>query len=127
METVDEFMKKKRAELLNKIIRAKDISRKGFHLWKIEAVTLLPQSTYSEKVFVFERIRYNGPEGDVPPVHALNYQDYRIGYWIVGKIGSRKDKWTWGQFCPFIPIDDFEKLIGKAKKDGTIPASIKQP
>jgi len=39
---------------------------------------------------------------------------------IIGKNGRAKGKWTWGQFCPFIPGPDFPKLITKAKKEGTI-------
>ena len=46
--------------------------------------------------------------------------EYRIGYYIVGKNGRLKDRWAWGQFCPLIPIEDFEKLISKARKEGVI-------
>lgn len=124
----EEFIAQKRNELINREIKAKDITRIGYHSWIIEEVTFLPQSNYleNEKVFVFERIGYGGGHG-VPNVHRLGYKEYRIGYWIVGKTGNRAGKWTWGQFCPFIPIDDFNKLIDKAKKEGTIPEIIKQP
>lgn len=124
--TVEEFIEQKRNKLINREIRAKDITKQGYHSWIIEAVTFLPQSNYRRKVFVFERIRYAGGKC-VPDVHKIGYKEYRIGYWIIGEIGNRANKWTWGQFCPFIPIDDFEILIENAKKDGTIPAVIKQP
>ena len=50
----------------------------------------------------------------------MGYQEYRIGYYIVGKNGNKTNKWTWGQFCPFIPTEDLPKLIEKAKNEGTI-------
>ena len=74
-----------------------------------------------EKVFVFERLEFHKSdvdenlgskkEGDI---------EYRIGYFIIGKIKKRESKWTWGQFCPVIPKDDFDKLIKLAKKEGVL-------
>ena len=46
--------------------------------------------------------------------------EYRIGYYIVGKIGRAEDKWTWGQYCPIIPGHDLKKLLSNAKKEGTL-------
>jgi len=81
----------------------------------------MPQSNYPEKVFVVERIKFIKTEGEIVSKHRENdYYEYRIGYFIVGKIGKRDGHWTWGQYCPFIPIKDFDKLIELAKKEGTI-------
>ena len=105
-----------------KAIGMKDIGRKGRHLFVREAWTFMQQHNLSEKVFVIERLRkikYHGRlahrsmfrEGDI---------EYRIGYFIVGRIGNRKGRWTWGQFCPLIPARDLKKLLKKAKREMTI-------
>ncbi len=81
----------------------------------------MPQSDYPEKVFVIERLRYIGDEGSPPP-WPTNFDrcQYRIGYFIVAKIGKRQGNWWWGQYCPFIPSRDFHDLMGKAEREGTI-------
>jgi len=81
----------------------------------------MPQSNYPEKVFVVERIKFIKTEGEIVSKHRENdYYEYRIGYFIVGKIGKRDGHWTWGQYCPFIPIQDFHELLRKAEEEGTI-------
>lgn len=81
----------------------------------------MPQSSYPEKVFVIERLRHVGDEGTIPPMNSENDScEYRIAYYIVGKMGSRLGKWTWGQYCPFIPVKDFHRLIRVAEDEGTI-------
>jgi hypothetical protein len=42
--------------------------------------------------------------------------EYRFGYYTV----SRKDKWWWGQFAPFIPEQDLGPLLEQARAAGTI-------
>lgn len=118
----EDFIKKKDDEFKSHpIIKVKDIGRQGNHCLYREAWTFLPQSNLKEKVFVVERLRKDAFEGN------LSYKgwrkgdiEYRIGYYIVGKIGKAKGKWIWGQFCPMIPKEDFDKLINKARKEGTI-------
>jgi len=44
----------------------------------------------------------------------------RIGYYIIGKKPGARDRWVWGQFCPFFPKQDLNKLIRKAKRKGII-------
>jgi hypothetical protein len=34
---------------------------------------------------------------------------------MLGKIGKMNGKWVWGQFCPMIPQEDFDKLMKLAK------------
>lgn len=106
----------------NKIIRTKDIGRKGSHVWTREAWTFMPQSNLDEKVFVVERLRKESYEGKLAKekLWKKGEIEYRIGYYIIGKIGRAKGKWVWGQFCPFIPEKDLKKLLKKAKKEKTI-------
>lgn len=127
-ETAQQFIKRKEEQfekfkkLQGKKIKMKDIGRKGKHIFVLEAWTFLQQHNLSEKVFVFERLRKYEFTG------KLSYQkfwkkgeiEYRIGYFIVGKIGRAKGKWIWGQFCPLIPHKDLKRLLDKAKKDKVI-------
>ena len=126
----EQFIDKKKKQfekdkLKNKKLKVKDISRKGKHVLIKEAITLMPQSNYQDKVFVIERVKFVGTEGDIISRHREDSKlEYRIGYFIVGKIGKRNGHWTWGQYCPFIPVEDFYKLIKKAKDEGTILKEI---
>lgn len=116
--TADEFINFKSAKFMKGyLIKVKDISRKGFHYWKREAWTFMTQSNYKSKVFVVERLNRVGSDIEGQKIGDL---EYRFGYYIIGRIGKAKGRWTWGQFCPLIPIEDFNKLIQKAKKDQTI-------
>ena len=121
-----DFIKKKNAEWTAELGREgkrgfKDISRKGKHYFMREAWTLMPQHNISEKVFVFERLRRVDIIGTQTHERVkVGDIEYRFGYYIVGRIGNRKGRWTWGQYCPLIPGKDLTKLLAKAKKDGTI-------
>lgn len=99
----------------------KDIGRKGKHYFKREAWTFMPQCNLDKKVFILERLRKIKTDGTAAyqPTTKDNIE-YRIGYYIVGQIGNRKNVWTWGQFCPMIPQNDFDKLLKQAKKEGVI-------
>ncbi len=99
----------------------KDVGRKGRHHFIREAWTLMPQHNLDKKVFVMERLRIIKTDGKAA-YHKTVKDDieYRLGYYIVGQIGNRKNKWTWGQFCPMIPQNDFDKLLKQAKKEGVI-------
>lgn len=120
---VKEFINKKNNQFnANPIIRVKDIGRKGKHFLYREAWTFLVQSNLAEKVFIIERLRKESIEGELSYQNSWNKGDieYRIGYYIVGRIGRAKGKWVWGQFCPLIPQQDLINLLDKAKKEGTI-------
>ena len=123
-ESTQDLIKRKSAEFKKgkSLISMKDIGRKGKVYLKREAWTFLPQSNLPNKVFILERLRKEKFSGDLAYKNSWKKGDieYRLGYFIVGKIGRAKGKWVWGQFCPMIPRRDFLKLIKKAKKEKTI-------
>ena len=122
-ETVEEFISRKSVNFQkNKIVKLKDIGRKGNHFFHREAWTFMPQSNLAEKVFVIERLRKDSIDGELAHQDSWVKGDieYRIGYFIIGKIGLTKGKWIWGQFCPLVPKEDFDKLLAKAKEEGTL-------
>lgn len=123
-ETVTEFIKRKNAQFKNKrsLIPMKDIGRQGKFYFQREAWTFLQQHNLPEKVFCFERLRKVKFTGQISYGTAWRNGDieYRIGYFIVGKIRGARGRWVWGQFCPLIPASDFNKLISKARKEKVI-------
>jgi len=82
----------------------------------------MPHYNLKDKVFIIERLKRIKIEGKPanPRTAKIGDIEYRFGYYIIGKKGRAKDKWVWGQYCPFIPRRDFKKLINKAQKEGTI-------
>jgi len=121
--TADEFISKKNKDFTkNPTIKVKDINRKGNHIWIREAWTFMPQFNIDEKVFVIERLRRERYDGQAVGQKQWGKGDieYRFGYYIVGKIGRARGRWVWGQFCPFIPQEDLNKLLNKARQEGTI-------
>ena len=126
VEKSDEFIRRKELEFqkekekqIPKSIR--DILDTGTHLFIREAWTFMQQQNYSEKVFVIERFNRISIEG----IHENKQlkpgdKEYRFGYFIVGKKGRAENKWWWGQSCPLIPITDLDKLLTKAREEGTI-------
>lgn len=126
-ESCKEFIQRKQRQFerelgTQKTVSMKDIGRKGKHRFVREAWTFMQQYNLSEKVFVFERLQKVGIDGSV--VHKRTQKngeiEYRIGYFIIGKIGFMRGHWAWGQFCPVIPARDFTKLLQKAKREKTI-------
>lgn len=117
MESFEKFIGKKKKNL----IKMKDIGRKGFFYFEREAVTFMPQHNLKEKYFIVERLKLVKTEGRITnKKFKIDDIEYRVGYYIVGKIGRGKGRWMWGQFCPMIPDNDFEKLFKKAKKENTL-------
>ena len=120
-ESVESFIKRKEEEFKNnkRLINMKDIGRKGRFHFKREKWTFLPQSNLSEKVFIFERlkkVKYTGKLA-YEKTWKRGEQEYRIGYFIVGRNGRAKGKWVWGQFCPLIPHGDLLRLLEKARTE----------
>jgi hypothetical protein len=121
-ESAEEFIKRKEQEYKKvKPIPMKDIGRKGKHYFIREAYVFMKQSNLPEKVFVLERLRKIKTEGELSNNNAnIGTIEYRVGYYMIGKIGRMNGKWLWGQFCPLIPKEDFEKLIRLAKQKRVI-------
>jgi hypothetical protein len=116
--TAKEFIAKKnlefeRAKAKGTHLRFRRIDRKGTTAFIREAWTFMVQSHFPRKVFVFERMR-------LAEKSVTNRAEYRFGYYIIGENGNKKNKWTWGQFCPLIPVSDFTALIDQAKAHGVI-------
>ncbi len=124
IESVQKFIKRKNEQFKKEqeLISMKDIGRKGRFYFKREAWTFLPQSNSKEKVFVLERLRKEKFTGKLANKKLWKEKDieYRVGYFIVGKIGRANGRWIWGQFCPLIPRKDFLALIWKGKREKTI-------
>ena len=118
IESAEEFIARKKRELMSKPSIAKDIGRQGKLYWRREAVTMRAQSNYPQKVFLIERLRLERVEGARLREGGAQPGDieYRLAYFTV----SRTDKWWWGQFAALVPQDDFWPLIEQAKEDGTI-------
>jgi len=109
METYKEFIKRKNKQFKQeKTVSMKHISRKKRVYFVRKAWTFMPEN--KEKVFIIERLKNK----------ENNKIYYRMGYYILGKIGKAKNKWVWGQFCPMFPENDLENIIKKAKKEKTI-------
>lgn len=123
-ETVQQFIKRKNQQFVNEkvSIPMKDIGRKGKVYFQREAWTFLPASNLNDKVFILERLKKLKYAGRLAYKKSWKKGEieYRIGYYIVGKIGRARDKWVWGQFCPLVPHKDLLRLIAKAKKEKVI-------
>src|ERR1700722_12237782 len=118
MESAKKFIERKVKKDANKIknnkpikiVKAKNIERTGHNHWQIDARIFMQQDNHATKVFVIERLSF--VKSTVKNnTGKVGKQEYRIGYYIVGHHGNKKGKWTWGQYCPFIPKDDFTKLL----------------
>src|SRR5437879_12153653 len=82
----------------------KGVGRGGRHCWVRQAWTLMVQSNLREKVFVIERLEYVGYlRTDGSRAYRggarLGDQEYRFGYYTIGRTGRAQGRWTWGQFC----------------------------
>lgn len=98
-----------------------DINRRGSYGLLREAWVFVRQYNITEKLFIIERFRR--VKIKTPVTHKklkIGEIEYRIGYYMVGKNGTKKNKWTWGESCPIIPGKDLNKLIKKAKKEKVI-------
>ncbi|MFA6422222.1 MAG: hypothetical protein WCV92_02395 [Candidatus Buchananbacteria bacterium] len=98
-----------------------DINRRGGYWVLREAWTFMRQFDHNGKIFLVERFKTIRIKKPISNAKAkVGIKSYRIGYFMLGKNGNKKNKWTWGESCPIIPHKDFQKLINKAKKEKTI-------
>jgi hypothetical protein len=120
VESAEEFITNKKRDRTGNEFKVKDIGRQGSTFWKIVAITMMVQSDNPEKVYVIERLRMVRHEGEIESTLEIGKEEYRFAYYIVGKIGNKAGKWTWGQFNPHINVSDLGALLSKAKREGTI-------
>jgi hypothetical protein len=98
-ETASNFIIRKSAERERQrargtLIRMKDVNRAAINVYRRDAWTFLAQSTYAEAVTVLERLTHLETIG-IPAVPLkLPTAEYRLGYFIVGRIGRASGKWT---------------------------------
>lgn len=65
------------------------------------------QSDLPEKIIVLQRIEFEGGK-----------EEFRLGYYVIGKRPKMKGKWVWGQFATFLPKKDFVAVFREAEKRG---------
>lgn len=113
IKTAKEFIDKKNQENSNKRISMKDISRKGKHTFEIVSWCFFQQNGLPEKVFCIERLKHIKSEGDLAyrDVDINREDEIRFSYYILGKIGHKNGKWTYGQFTPLIPCSQLDVYL----------------
>jgi hypothetical protein len=116
-----------------KIIETKYINRKAKIIFERKDIEFSDETDYDGKFFTIEQLEiskikildeYKNQEKEIR--EEINKEEklsekideniYRICYYIVGKIGSRRNKWTWGQYAPFILEKDMANLINEMIK-----------
>jgi|GEM_PF-3934072 hypothetical protein len=94
---------------VNKKGKITDINGRKLSFEITKVVALLQTKYLSDiegKLYVLEKLKFKNGE-----------EYFRFGYYIVGKRGKAKDRWAWGQFSPIGPIDDFWRIVEKAKSE----------
>ncbi len=122
--TAKEFITQRKFKIKNGLqIKMKDIGKETKRCFTIEdSAFLICKHLDSEKqpfkIFIFERLRAEKPEGKVSYDTWETKKnskhpniEYRFGYYIIGKNGNKNGRWTWGQYCPMIGHNDFIKLF----------------
>ncbi|HLD32925.1 MAG TPA: hypothetical protein VJB10_05050 [Candidatus Peribacteraceae bacterium] len=116
-ESWKEFVKRKGLNEIKEIF-LKDVTRKVIHVYLREAFVYQKQHNHDNKYFTVERLkylRYIGKKEDManPKSAKKGNIEYRFCYYIV----ARNRCWWWGQYCPMIPKEDYQKLMKKVKKE----------
>ena len=124
-ETASDFIVRKSAEwererARGKLIQMKDVDREAIHVYRRDAWTFLVQDTYAEAVNVLERLTHLETIGAPAVPMKLPAAEYRLGYFIVGRTGKVSGRWTWGQFSPIMSAGDLERIVEKARAEGTL-------
>jgi hypothetical protein len=124
-ESAQDFIARKSAEWADerargKLIRMKDVNREVIHVYRRDAWTFVVQGTYAEAVNVLERLTHLETIGTPAVLLKLPATEYRLGYFIVGRNGSRSGKWTWGQFSPIMSAGDLQRIMERARAEGTL-------
>jgi len=96
---------KKYSELASNIGKTVNSSFPDGSTMQWEVIDEIRKNEDAEKIFVLQRLRVNGGSQEM----------FRFGYYIIGKKPKMKDKWTWGQFAPFVSAEDFSAIIKEAQ------------
>jgi hypothetical protein len=65
------------------------------------------QSDLPEKIICLQHIEFEDGR-----------EEFRLGYYIIGKLPKMKGKWVWGQFATLLPQKDFIAIFRDAEKRG---------
>jgi hypothetical protein len=65
------------------------------------------QSDLPEKFICLQRIEFDDGR-----------EQFRLGYYIIGKLPKMKGRWVWGQFATLVPQQDFVAILREAEKRG---------
>lgn len=98
----------------------KDVNREAIHVYQRDAWTFLVLDTYAEAVNVLERLTHLETVGTPAVPLKLPTTEYRLGYFIVGRIGRSSGRWTWGQFSPIMSAGDLERIVQRARAEGAL-------
>jgi len=120
LDTYNSLREKNDKKSVNKrrgqLVRMKDIGRKGYFYSLREKWKFIPQSNKKEKVFLIEKLVNVDRTGKTIAKVKKGQVEYRIGYYIVGKIRKKSDKWVWAQYCPIIPDKDIGEVLRTLSK-----------
>jgi hypothetical protein len=105
-ETIEDLKMKLERKKTGRMIDIDKVKRE----FDIGRYVIQQAGEYPEKVFVLQEIKFRHKKLTL----------LRLGYYIIGKQKRFKDKWLWGQFCPFIVGEDLKKLISKAEREGIL-------
>ena len=76
-----------------------------------EVVEEIRRHEYDEKILILQRMR---------SVCDGKQEMLRFAYYIIGKTGNKKGRWTWGQYAPFVSREDFSAMIEEVREKGWI-------
>ena len=117
---IDQFEKEKKryfenGKRDNHLLKFKDIGRGGFHLYLREDWEIFEQKNMNgKKAFIIEKLRMikrSDKSHHSGGAHQGNVE-YRIGYFIV----TPKNRWWWGESCPFVPESDMPNMIAALRR-----------
>ena len=63
----------------------------------------------SKQIYVFQLLRYDD-----------GWEQFRLGYYVIGKKPGMAGKWVWGQYAAMLPEKDFKMLIKLAQERGWV-------
>jgi hypothetical protein len=69
------------------------------HRFEVVGEIRRTQSDLPSKILMLQKVRFED-----------GAEELRLGYYIIGKKGRMKGRWTWGQFAPFVPAEDWDEV-----------------